>query len=632
MTAALSQTGIRADDDKISGLSVLAVPSYLRSSYRKVVLISHCRHLDALDLSDTEALIVSTDWLAWRKALDRDRGAHCIHFEAMLEHWPEQRGDPRRQIERAATWMIDGGQDLSLFEGVSLGRLALLDSAMFASAYWRMWYALDRLCHRFRPKLITLIDIHSERDQLDDTVKKLLVADIADRHGIELQYRLAPPDRDGPGWPDIPFESTEPEEYGWRSTARWMYAGVVNGLFAVASVGRRRHPRVFILTNPAVVYPLLDNFDNGDVTPVLIADQWPKKASFLRACLKKGIRLTRLPSGGLNARQRSEIDAVVETVTAALGRRPGAFNKAFAHFIGRRLRSRRLFHRLARDISRYTAMLKRNRVTRVVVGDVGNTLSRVIVTAARRVGAAADELPNGMFLSDQRIDFRVGDSHPPPMIDRFLAWSRQNEDWARNTGMPVPCVRVGYPALDGLRRQATAPRPGPWHKALLLPIWIDSYDPVGLHANKVSHVVELAGALRKAGVREIRVKLHPGLPRLDYYKDALRHHGIACDVYKIGPVNTHVDWADIVVGPPNSGSIVETLATGTPYFALRSYPTLISRDYTDAIGAFDTVDALADAVRRGAAPDRDRALDYLCSFNTIPVASVKFWEAMTPSA
>ena len=612
--------------ERLSALSALCPPAYLRARYRRIVLVSHPRHIAALDLADTESLIVSTDWLAWRQAVDR--GGHCLHFEAMLADWPDERGDPGGQWLTASRWMEKDGADATVFQGLSLGCQFVGDLVLFTGAYQRLWHAIERVCLKYRPDVLVLVDLRSERNQVDDTVKRLLAGDIAKRHGIAFDDRLDAPPENDPDWPDHTYFNLEPQESGVRPLLRRIYSRAVALLFRLALPHVWRRPKVFLISNPAAVLPLLAGFGARRIAPVLLASLWPKSLGFLWHCLRRGILLVSLPEVRLDAGEEAEVARILADADAILAADGSAFGRARRHFLMALLRGRGQLRHQAREVKQYDKLFRAVGVRRVIVGDSGNALNRLMLETGRKLGAEAEEMPNGMFLSDMRVDTRIGRGDRAPTLTRFLSWGRQNEEWMAATGSKVPCVRVGYPALDALQARAGAPVSGKTpRRVLVLPIWVDAYDPIGFHSNKIAYTVALAMALKAAGIPEVRVKIHPGPPRRTAYQRALDYHGLDVQVFKEGPINPHIEWADAVVGPPNSGSMVETLAVGKPYYALRGYPSFIARGYTDRIGTFDDIDELTAALSAGRHPDGRAVLEYLCSYDSIPRATDRFWDA-----
>lgn len=608
----------------LSPLSVLCLPSYLRPTYRRLVLVSHPRHLAGLDLADAESLVVATDWLTWRQAVDR--GGHCVHYEGFLEEWPAERGQPGEQYLRAAQWMLEEGHDPTLFHGVSLGRAFANDVMLFRGAFSRIHHALTRIVAAYRPEEVVLVDLHFDRGLLDSDSKRILVGTLAERHGLRYVEALDVPDDEDPGRPDHVFRGL-PAENPVRVRLRRLYEWGVETAFRLARPFAWRRPKVFVWTNRIVMDALLARFDRSrGFAPLIVAGQFPKSLSFLWFCWQKGILPVAYPTARLSRAEEEAIAEILRRVEARLRASAEPVDRALVKFLMPLMRDEGRFRQYALIAKGFVRFFRRAGMARVLVGDAGSPQQRLVIEAAKVAGVAVDELPNGMFLPNQKVETRTGDAFGPPRIDRFLSWGVQNEEWMRAIGSPVPCVRVGYPIIEELRDRVV-PRESV-ERALILPPIVDAYDPIGLHANKIACVVEAALALREAGFRELRVKLHPGPPRLAYYEAALRYYGIDVQVFKAGSLLDQVLWADVVIGPVNSGSMVEVLAAGRPYFALAAYPTFIAPQYTDRIQSFSTVAQLKAALVSGWRPDRHSVLEYLCSVDSIPDSSQRVWEAI----
>lgn len=622
---------------RLTGLSVLRIPAHIRQRYRRFLLISHVAHVPGLDLAQTGTLVICTDWLAWRRIVDA--GGHALHFEALMEHWPtsaEGGGeDPRDNYQASTRWMFLKGEDVTRFHGVSLGKQFLQDTSLFSKAYLRLWHGLDRLIARFRPDAIELIDLQLENHMLDDALKRHLVADLAARHGLTVTDRLAPPDPWDPLWPDSPHMGIELPETGWRPRLRRICSRAIDFAFRVVSPRAQARPKILVLNNWQVVDPLLRAFDSRKVTLVLPADHWPKNPRFLFQCWRRGIVLANLPALSLSAAERAGILALIERFEQHWREHPAeGIEAARRLFIRTRIFQGGWLLRRAAEANGYRALFRRHKFARVTVGDGGNALSRMIAETAWAAGIAAEELPNGMFLSDQRLDIRTGDDFGPAILTRFLAWGPQQEEWLRATGATIEVARCGYPGIDLVRRdtKVSAGR----RKVLVLGPWIDGYDVIGLHSCKASYLVEMMQALQHLKAPdgspvELRVKLHPGTPKKSYYVECLRSHGIGCEIHKEGRLTAHVEWADLVVGPASSGSVVETLAAGKPYYPVKHYPSMMADRYTDRMGAVESAAELFDLLNSGREPDREDILEYFCSFRTYPQAARRFWDLMEES-
>ena len=618
--------------DDLTELSVLAPDKRLRPHYARFVLISHCNHLDSLDVGDTDTLVVTSDWLTWRKWVDG--GGHGVHFEAAIAEWPSDAESAADLYLRSARWMFDdAGNDLTLFHGVSLGKQFLQDVSLFSKAIERLRLGLDRLISAYRPDELRLIDVQTENRLLDDPMKRRVIADLADQHSIKFVDALTVPDDADPLWPDPRHTGVEPTETGLRARLRSVYSMGIDFLFRVTTPHFRHRPRVFLLTNWNAVSSIVDAFDDKRLVLVLIAANSPKNISFLWRCWRRGIFLAHLGGGGLSGPDERALDEIHHNVERAWKENDADLMENYRRaFVQERIFGGGWPRRRAPMVKKFNRLWRRDRFHRAVVGDAGNALNRMIAETAAQWDVPVDEIPNGMYLSDQRLDARTGHADAPPLIQRILAWGPQQEDWVRATKAPIETVRIGYPAIDSIRCETeTAAALNPDNAILVLGAWVDGYDAWGLHSIKPSYTIDVVRALQGAGFHNIRVKIHPGTPNLSYYQEAFRHCRLTCELIKEGPVTPHVDWADAVIGPVSSGSLVETLATGTPYFALRHFPSLMSRQYCDRLQAFDTPKALVDALVNGWRPDREEILSYVCAFREIPNASRRFWQVIAAS-
>ncbi|MEK9647209.1 MAG: hypothetical protein VW547_16865, partial [Alphaproteobacteria bacterium] len=306
----------------------------------------------------------------------------------------------------------------------------------------------------------------------------------------------------------------------------------------------------------------------------------------------------------------------------------GDLDRALRRFIRMRLLDTGWIRQIALRIKSYKRFFAARKVRRVLVGDVTGGDCRVIAETAHAMGIPVDELLNGMFVVPQKYDARCGDTGCAPIVARMLSWGRMNEEWLAMTGAGIEVRRTGYPALDGLRRRVPKSRAGKPRRALVLPIYADADDVMALTSNIFSYLVDTIRVLDRAGIGEIRVKLHSGPQNLDYYRDVAVYSGVACEVIKGGDLVPHLDWADIVVGPVNSGAFVETMAAGVPYYAYRPWPSLISRALLDTMGLLDAPEDLARALGAGREPDRRAILDRVCSFGEIENAAARVWETI----
>jgi hypothetical protein len=615
-------------ENKEGPLSVLELPAHLKSSYRRLVLVSDFDQ--ALIHRDPEALTVTSDWLAWRKLTDL--GEHALHYEAMLDTWPDALGNPDDHFIDSSAWVYENGVDVTLFRGVSLGKQLNRHMGYLRAAYYRQWHALDRLCERFQPNQVAFHDIRVEADILDRETLIDLVYDVASRRGIDVEIG-PPPETEPPQVYPISSMRSVPVDKPGNNILRDIYLHMVTILFRArfAFSGRKsRKPRVFLFLNWHCVRNILENIAGHEVTPVIQAEPWPKSFRFIWNCLRRGVLQTRLPGASLDPSDRQEITAIINKINARQMGATDGIEAAQMAFAVRHLTDHGWIWERACEVKRYQRMINNVRIDRTVVGDSENATCSLIAEVAKGQGVPSDELLNGLFVSGQLTDNRCVDrGGREPIIARLLSWGEQNDKWLVATRSPLPSVRTGYPGLDEFKRQTSLPASPKPSKALILPAMPTADNPVALYAETFANVVGAARALRAAGYTELRLKIHPGyVSTRPYFEQVLAYHGVECEVKSEGELKDHALWADVVVGPINSGSLVETLAIGRRYYPFQSLPTALRPELFGGARVYHSGDDLRVALEKSEPCHSKSILRKLCSTDEIVSASDRFWQVM----
>ncbi|MBF0323941.1 MAG: hypothetical protein HQL42_02610 [Alphaproteobacteria bacterium] len=604
-------------------LSVVAIPEGLAPSYQELILISDESHLSDLDTGATDTLLWSTDWLAWRQWCDR--GGHGVHFEHFLRDWSPPAGNSH--MLSGGEWMYADGVDMTLFEGVSLGKLFNWEVGGVYHAFHRARFSLMAACRAFGVRRLRVRGIRAEYHFLDDGLCRLLIDDVAAQLGLEVAWEIRAPLPD-PLCPEMPFHRESPPEPKAREWARGLYEYVIDTLFAVADRLRPHRPRFLLFNNPLVVKALLQEAAGRSVQPVLLAGTQPKSLAFLRRCLADGVRLARLPRARLTARQRADVAAIRVRIEEwwAANPPPDAYQQAIRQFVRRTVLAGPLFEGRATEAVRFSKLFRRLKLDRVQVGDSENQTCRTILELAERDGIGRDELLNGMFLSAQKVDSRTGDNYRPALIQRLLAWGAGNEAWLSLIGSSATVEQTGYPIVDPMRALAVPPAPRRG-RALVLPLHVDRTDVTGLYGEVYAYLVETVRGLHAIGYDDVRVKVHPGFHDIRYYQAVLTRHAAECQVYKDGPLADHIAWADIVVGPVNSGAFIETMAMRRPYFPMRNLPSSLEPALFAPAPVSDTVAQVLEAITAGRAGD-DVTLTALAGWDPETSAADRVWRAI----
>ncbi len=612
-------------------LSVRERPSWLRASYERLILVAHSDDLQGLEPGDCSSLVVSTDWLAWRRWIEK--GGHGLHFESALLGWPEELGDPDTWYLRSSAWMEHGGRDVTLFCGVSLGKQFVWQAGAFKLSHARLRIALERLCREFAPQQIHYLGARLEYGFLEETASLDLMQDIAARFGLKLTS--APAAALGPSgrtYPEKAFHSEFAPEPRWRALLRWCLESSMDAVFGLKSALLPKRPRVFVFNNLGVVNSLIDGFDlSGALEPVLPIRNLPKRMDFFLRCWRKGLRLAKFPNSRLTENDLSALSGVQAALDAAWAADPPNCidEEAMRNFLRRIVFTSPELAKLGGEIKSYRQLLAGIKPSALLVGDAENAVCRILLELAQDMGAETFELLNGLFLTPQRYDSRCKKEGRLPLVQNLLAWGKKNEDWARVAQAGFKTMRTGYPALLRSLPRLASPSVPP-RRVLLLPHTVERSDLKGLYAEIYSFLVETSGALADMGFADIRIKVHPGFHERDYYEDLLREHGHSLPVFKDGPLLEHILWADIVVGPVNSGSMVESMALGRPYYPYMAPLNSFSEDLLPSLTVSRSASELADAIRRGQSDeDRQRVLEEFTSLREIEDPAARVWAAIS---
>lgn len=616
-------TLVMEEGDWRSVLDIRSIPAAIPTSIQHVALISHRRHLACVG---TDTLVVSTDWLAWREATRQ--GHPAVLLETMLTEWPKVLGDPAELYIRARQWGISNGHDVTLFEGVPLGSLFDRSVAMFNNAFARLWYGVDRVLERFHPSRVTLHGLRAEFDFISPDLQRQIVEDACIRHGCTFENSHDPIiDDDNKVELDIGVLSADAPA-NWRDSIRDMAVWLASLPFEA----RRRlapRPEMLLWSNNGTALPLLEHLDSKKIHPIVIGRSMPKRLRLLWRWWCKGIVFSSLPNSKLNQKDTQRLQEIEDRLIQLPV--TDIFSRAQRQFVNDHIIQNGSLRVMARHIKQWRAFFQRHRIRRVVIGDITNSLGILIASVARRHGAAIDELPNGMFVTPQRSPPRLP-NHPGRLLDRMLGWGNTVRSLLDKQGaQDLPSLSIGYPALDGSRLLSRRDRRPPQERdarALVLPVYVDCDDSIGLRANIFRHLVDTVRSLKDAGYTHIRVKIHPALPNPAYYRQVLESEGLAVEFYCHGGLEPHLMWADFAVGPANSGSLVECMAADLPYYVVLPQPSMID---TSLLGPAIIVDSGSQLVRildSGAVPDNLAILETIAGFQTHPTPCRRFWQVM----
>ena len=607
-------------------LSPLQPNNALFETYEQVLLAAEPNHVIDAIKKDKKTLIVTSDWLLWRQCVETD--IHAVHIESGLKTWSPDRGNSETFYLDACKWMYEDGIDKTLFKGVSLGKQFNGHIPLFKHAWLRLFHGLSAIVQTYQPKVLIFRSLQMEYDFLDQEMIARIIEDVANHAEVTFLQDRRNPSKDRFTFPVSNNKSRAKPKTGLLPMLRrFVIWGIDLGFRARSCFSNKFN--VLVVHNPLFIQALLEAGAPKNLTPLLISDTQPKSIRHLLYCLKQGIGLASMQRKKLTAQDLSQIETIFTWIEKQPATTHSPLDQAILSFVKRELVESGWMHDRAEAVAACRAFLRRNKCTRIVVGHAENMVCQLLVEVGRDMGIPSDEILNGGFMHSQPTDVRCHDGNRPAPLDRLLAWGSQNELWLEQTTASVGCARTGYPALAQLKRCSTK-RGDNQKRALILPLMVDQHDLLALYSNTFAALIEVIQALQKSGFDSFRIKLHPGFPKTaSYFRDILAHFKIDAEIKTGSGIEPHVDWADVVVGPINSGALVETYALGRPYFAFWGTPSSLRPALFSGISACTSGSELFDALSTSKhGTITDSSMETYTSWSSISDPIGQFWKAI----
>ena len=573
---------------------------------------------------------MSCNWLLWRQAADE--GWHIVFYESYLDPIDRDLLSHSHYI-RAADWMYVDGRDITLFEGVSLGRKLILHISRIILEWNRLSNSLENLVVRFQPEKLLFFDFQAELPGMDAQGRWSVVLDVAQRHNLTAidQRELAKSDNDSLPNKQFLILNARPKPTMKMRVKASVSKGlglVLSSVSTVLGVFHRRRRKVLLMCMHKTTLPLLSRLDKKYPRAMMPARLFPNKRhiGFLFRSLLKGVYLLELALPKLDADDRNALDVVRADVSEALARADILLGGAIAKHV------RDIFNtdwpeQTAQTIKWANTLLDRCRPDAILVDGLLNSDYNIVIESARRRNIKVAGTWHSIIMTDTAFPIFGTDSRLPPLVDRAFSWGAMNEAWLKNTKVHCDFARTG--SLISSRSKSVINAPFKTGKnVLILQLAVPGGDITGRAASEYAAFADIAVALLREGYQNVRLKLHPGFPRDDYYKRIVEHYGFKCAVVREGSIEEQVGWADIVIGPACSGGMLETVATGTPYYPFVALPTDINPEYLDGIPFFSDVDTLVTAVRHGRYPDQQYLMDWFLDQGNLNAPEDRVWEEL----
>lgn len=596
--------------------SYYSVHGKLKEQYDYVILVSHSRHVSKIITPKEKTLVVSSDWLLMNK-LDQ-LGYYAIYFEYGLRNWGEQELESQLYI-RTNDWLYINGVDETIYNGVSLGKLFARDISLVYISYTRLNGALLYICDQFEPKKIFLYDYRSEFDFLDEISKLEIVEEVCQQRGIELVNSTDCPNASDDEFPQLPIYGNNAVPVESYRFLRNLYGSLIEFLSVIVRSVATKRSKVLVMTGGHLSQILSKYTKSENITPVYFSSVLTKRPREILLSIWRGSYLAKRLLADIEEANDEVVQQIIDRYLKHWdGRNPDVITTIVRRYITTNIFGSKRIRFYTAQIDLTQRFLIRHQPKRVLLDSVFAAESRILMEIAKSIGVKVDYIWHGYWMHIIGFDALGGDPRTQTLVDRVYTWGEQNERWLDAINWQGENVRVGNPFGQKYLKMRESDR----SKELPKNILVLQYTPMnsdirGLNANQYGFVVDIVRRLKAIGNFNIRLKLHQGVWKKNYYERIKDQYSLGCEIRNDGPFEKHVEWADIVIGPVQSGAYLEVLTAQKPYYPVCMPPQskMVHAKHTKF---YADLGLLIDDIRNSVLHDQDKALEELTSINQIP--------------
>ena len=605
-------------------VSYYSVGRELKDHYDYLTLVSHKRHVSKIITPKEKTLVVSSDWLLINQ-LDQ-HGYDAVYFEYGLRNWDEQELESKLFI-RSNDWLYINGEDKTLYKGVSLGKLFARDLSFVYLGYARLSGALSKICEEFNPSKIYFYDFRSEFGLLDERSKLDIVDRVCRQFEAELIICADCPKDDDKDFSQRPIYGNDKAPKESHRFLRDLYGAVVELFSIIVRAFTSKREKVVIFTGGHLAQTLSKYTKSNSITPIYFSSLLSKKPIDVFSTVLGGAYLARRLKGDFSKAKR---EVVAEIVDVYLNYWDGAQTdlqtKLVRRYIKNKVFNSELLKYYTSEIDQTQKFLQKHQPKRILLDSVLAPSARISMALAKSMGIKVDYIWHGYWEHIIYMDPLGGDARSEVCVDRVYTWGEQNERWLQSICWKGECIRTGNPFsqkyLSAREAKNTVVK-----NILVLEFVQSNADVRALNAASYGFYVDIIRRLKAVSNFNIRLKLHPGLAGRSYYERITDLYSLDCEIRDDGPFGKHVDWADIVIGPRQTGAHLEVLASKKPYYSV-VMPAQAKMVHAKHTKFYEDLGLLADDIRDSVLHRQDEALEELISINQFPSPALALVDAL----
>ncbi len=613
----------------------------MKGSYGKIALVAHRRHVESLDSTD-DILLVSSNWLLWQECLDQ--GLPCVHIDRGLSGWDDAYALGNSLYLRSNDWMFVGENNMTLFLGVSLGDTLNNPIAMMLSDFEKISQSIKSLIIEFKPTEIIFFDCLTDYGYLDIPGRRAAIEHVAERCDVKASDRTDPLGSGEPGFPMI--EQSFGHDGCWIVGRRPTGSIITNFIVrafetTVTALGLIRmrlsasRPGILVITTQLNGIPLLKSFNGEGVFAQYIAGWWPNKKNPLNLLklLWKGV----LPADGwrkkLTPAEDKNVARIREELSIAL-KKPACVAEAQVYRLVRGMFiDGSILTELAEQVIWMRSLMDSFKPVVVVTDGLRNITSLTALTLAKQRGKSTFVTWHAPHAQDTGLNVFGCDSRSESLADITLTWGSAHERWLKNIGAKTTFARTGSAVSYGRGKPAKKRNSNEFGKnALILQYFLNYSDYRTPPSYEYYFFISVVRMLNELGYSDICLKIHPGAPKERYYEKIAKVFGVNCTITRNTDLNGHIEWADIAIGPPSSGSMFMVANAGVPFYPVLLPPHSMNIACSDGAKIFDDLDDLREAIMINRAPNLSTLLNDFTSVADIPDPPHTIWSILKNEA
>lgn len=606
--------------------------SDLRDQYQRIALVSHRRHIKSLEPIREDTLIVTSDWLMWQECLDDNM--HCIHHEWGLLRVKDTYAFQDELNLRAADWIYVGNEDISNFQGVSLGRQFVGAVAGFIATYYRLTNSLLKIVEKFQPREVLFFDLWHDRFFLDYECRRFIVDQVAEERHLKVIDKFDPIDPADPDLPAsyVPDTISQPDSRGLKSIFRYCVYSVLSQVSRLLLLVPSRKRKVVCLVSWNMMRGMLAAKSGLPVRAMVLVDAIPKSPIPLMNVLKKGVFPFKRPESRLSEKEAGQIDNMISAYNKHWDQPASNQEEAVRLFVRKSVLTKSRFQEMAIQVKSISRLLDIYRPDSVLLDGLKNPPHSIIGELAY-INKIPVEYTWHAPHAPERVKFDGLGSDPRKsgFVTRCLTWGPAHEMWLEKTGAKVATTMVGNPLAGKYFKPGESnqkPVSSPIRSVVVLQYPSIHNDLLSPTSRQYEMYVYLVRLLTELGTENIIYKLHPSFWRISYFKKIADRFALECSIYKHEKLETVLNAVDLAIGPVYSGALLETLLAGKKHLSLSIDPTTIDRDYYQGLNLITRINDIRVAMIERQFIDNQEMLSKFCAVGIVDHPIDELWDAL----